>query len=275
MSQSKFSFRTFTTFVLVWTFAVLIISGAMLFISPPGRVAHWTNWQLVGQTKEGWQAIHVLMAILFLIGGLFHILRFNWKVLVHYLKRKRTGRNYRIEMIASLVIFLLVLFGTLMEVPPFSSVMILSHAVKDVWEPEAGAAPMPHTELLSLEEVAKRLELSKENAAEKLRSNGITVADLEATLQQIAKSNNTSPRVIYGHLTSGSEASANTGTTLTGIGRMTVADLAEAMGLETEVLISKLEQMGVAAEPTDRARDIATALEVSPHDLPDRIREKP
>ncbi len=84
--SSKFSFKSFTTFILAWTFVVLILSGVMLFVSPPGRVAHWSNWTLGALTKEGWQEVHVLMAIVFLVGGLFHLLKFNWKVFTHYLK---------------------------------------------------------------------------------------------------------------------------------------------------------------------------------------------
>jgi transcriptional regulator with XRE-family HTH domain len=225
-------------------------------------------------TKEGWQATHTLLALLFLTGGLFHILKFNWKVFVHYLKRKRTGRNYRVELAASLGVFLLVLFGTWVEIQPFSSVMAVGHTIKEMWEPEEGAAPMPHTELLSLTEVAKRLQVSSEDAVKKLEAEGVTVRDPEATLQEIARENGSSPREIYSYLTDETVQPKPTGGAITGIGRMTVADLAEAMGLETDALISRLEEMGVNADPGDNARNIAVQLEISPHDLPDRIREE-
>jgi hypothetical protein len=213
------------------------------------------------------------MAILFLTGGLFHFLKFNWKVFVHYLKRKGTGRNYRVELAASLGVFLLVLFGTWVEIQPFSFVMAVGHTIKEMWEPEEGAAPMPHTELLSLTEVAKRLQVSSESAVKKLEAMGVTVRDPDSTLQEIAKQNSSSPREIYSYLTDETAKPRRTGGAITGIGRMTVADLAESMGLETDALISRLKAMGIEADPSDNARDIAVQLEVSPHDLPDMIRQ--
>ena len=56
-------------------FLMLILSGTMLYVSPPGRVAHWTGWTLLGGSKEQWGAVHSLMALVFLIGGLFHLLK--------------------------------------------------------------------------------------------------------------------------------------------------------------------------------------------------------
>ena len=79
MASKNFSFKTFTSFILAWSFLALIISGAVLYVAPAGRIANWTRWQLIILTKEQWQAVHTLAAIVFLIGGLFHLLKFKLK----------------------------------------------------------------------------------------------------------------------------------------------------------------------------------------------------
>jgi len=68
--MQRFSFKTFTSFLLVLTSFSLVFSGVILFLSPRGRVAHWTDWALMGLGKEEWGAVHILMAIVFLTGSL-------------------------------------------------------------------------------------------------------------------------------------------------------------------------------------------------------------
>jgi hypothetical protein len=86
MNKATFSFRTFTTFILAWTFLALVVSGTVLYVSPPARIANWTRWSVVAWTKQQWQAVRTLSAIVFLTGGLFHLLKFNWKAFVAYLR---------------------------------------------------------------------------------------------------------------------------------------------------------------------------------------------
>jgi hypothetical protein len=52
----------------------------------------------MGLGKEEWGSVHILMAIVFLAGSLFHLLKFNWKVFAHYLKTKRRGFRYTREL---------------------------------------------------------------------------------------------------------------------------------------------------------------------------------
>ena len=62
MARKGFNFRSFTSFILVWTFLTLLVSGAVLYIAPPGRIANWTRWQLMILTKEKWQAVHIFFS---------------------------------------------------------------------------------------------------------------------------------------------------------------------------------------------------------------------
>ena len=131
MKSRGFNFKTFTSFTLAMTFLLLVVSGATLYISPPGRVAHWTDWRLLGITKEGWGGIHILMALVFLIGGLFHILRFNWKIFLHYIRTRSGEFHYGRELVGAALLTALVLTGTMVGVPPFSSVLTLNENIKE------------------------------------------------------------------------------------------------------------------------------------------------
>lgn len=71
-------------------FVVMTATGLVLFITPPGRVAYWTDWTLLGIEKAGWNAVHIVFGPLFVLAGLLHLF-FNWKPFKHYLVNKLTG----------------------------------------------------------------------------------------------------------------------------------------------------------------------------------------
>ena len=75
----KWHTRSFISFLLTWSFAILIVSGIVLYIAPHGRVAHWVNWRLLGLTKDNWAAIHTIIGYLFMIVAVVHFV-FNYRV---------------------------------------------------------------------------------------------------------------------------------------------------------------------------------------------------
>lgn len=58
--KKKFSWKAFISIGLFYSFFILFLTGLALYISPPGRVAHWQEWKFMGFTKENWEAIHVI-----------------------------------------------------------------------------------------------------------------------------------------------------------------------------------------------------------------------
>jgi hypothetical protein len=75
--KNKFSWKAFISFGLTYSFIIIIVSGVMLYMSPPGRYAHWVNWKILGFTKEGWQAIHTVFSYTFVILSIFHLFSIN------------------------------------------------------------------------------------------------------------------------------------------------------------------------------------------------------
>ena len=77
----KFSWKAFISFGLAYMMVILLVSGLILYVSPPGRYAHWVTWTLWGMTKEEWQAVHTVFSFGFIILSVFHLFSANWKTM--------------------------------------------------------------------------------------------------------------------------------------------------------------------------------------------------
>ena len=121
------------SFHLLFTGIVLLVSGLVLFISPPG-VAHSTGWRLLGFDKEQWEAIHTLPGYVGTLFVVFHLV-LNWKALRSYL-RDRARRAYRLkaEFIVTLLLTIIVWIGSAYHIPPFGTVMDWGENIKESWE---------------------------------------------------------------------------------------------------------------------------------------------
>ena len=85
--KDGFYWRAFVTFYVIFSFVVIAASGLVLFLSPPGRVANWSQWSFGALLKSDWQAVHTVFALLFLAAAAFHIY-FNWRVILNYIRLK-------------------------------------------------------------------------------------------------------------------------------------------------------------------------------------------
>ena len=118
-----FNWRAFFSVLACLSFIGMVFTGVILFIVPPGRVANWTGWTLIGLTKHQWIGLHDWFSVIFILASVFHIY-LNWKVLVSYFKNKVSKVfALRFEWVLALVICGFVLIGTLGNVKPFSSLL--------------------------------------------------------------------------------------------------------------------------------------------------------
>jgi len=81
------SLRRFISLSISFSFLIMSYTGIILFLSPKGRVANWTNWELFGLDKTQYTNLHVTFMVLFLLGMFFHIY-LNWGSLLNYLKNR-------------------------------------------------------------------------------------------------------------------------------------------------------------------------------------------
>jgi hypothetical protein len=193
----KFQIKGFTSLLLTVVFSILAFSGIILYLSPRGRVANWTGWTMLGLEKQGWQAVHINLALLFLIVAGLH-LYLNWPVFWCYIKKKgNLALNLKLEMLLAIMLAGVVLMGAIIRIPPFSTVVDLNYQIKDYWERWAAEAPTPHAEELRLSQFADNLGLSASKVMKALQEEGIVVKDASATIGQVAEANSLTPADVY------------------------------------------------------------------------------
>lgn len=115
----RFHGRAFVTFYVTLSFLVLAVSGIVLYVAPPGRVANWSRWTIGSLDRHGWQAVHTVFALLFVLAGAFH-LWFNWRTFWHLL-RSRLGQGLLVkrELVLAAAAVAAVAGLTLADLPPF------------------------------------------------------------------------------------------------------------------------------------------------------------
>lgn len=100
-------------------------------------------------------------------------------------------------MVISLVMVIVILTGTIISIPPFSSVMDLGSLIKDTWPANKDQPFLARAEKLSFDRFVQELGLETEKAAAFLKQKGIQVHDPQDSLKKTADLNHTSPSRIY------------------------------------------------------------------------------
>ncbi|MCW3804030.1 DUF4405 domain-containing protein [Plebeiibacterium marinum] len=278
MNNNKFNWRSFISFGLAIAFIAIFVTGIVLYIAPPGRIAHWTNWKIWALTKEEWQAIHITFSLMFVILSIFHLFSINWKVFISYIKSKTSaGINKKKELATSTIVSLIVLTGTIYAVPPFSSVIELSEYFKETWETTDSEPPAPHTELLSLEQLAIKLEhISLEQIENKLKHSNIKYNSTTESLTEIGKHNDMPPMDIYNKIVNGN-SNLKQGTNISGkagagMGRKTLEQLAVDYNKDIQDLINILESHHINATKDQTLRSIAEEHDMATRDLVEMLK---
>jgi len=274
--SATFSGRGFTSVATTLCFVALAVTGMVLFVTPPGRVAHWTGWRLFGLTKDHWGALHIWFALLFLIASGFHIW-LNWRSLLSYFKSRLTRRfALRREWTLALATSGMVAAGTLAEFPPFSSLIALNETIKNSWEKSGERAPIPHAELLSLRELASEAGADLETMVARLKTEGIAVESPKSIVRDLADEHGITPLQLYNIAIRESERENSEQSAIGGgMGRKTLRQFCADEGLDLTVSLERLRAAGLEADAEMTLRDIATRGGLRPPDLRGILRERP
>jgi hypothetical protein len=54
MAGSKINKRGLASFLTLFGFLIMALTGLILYIMPAGRVAYWIHWEMIGLSKTGW-----------------------------------------------------------------------------------------------------------------------------------------------------------------------------------------------------------------------------
>jgi len=144
----------------------------VLFVSPPGRVANWTNWAVLGLTKHEWVQVHVCFSTLFLTVAVFHLV-LNWRPLMNYLKNRVTLRiGFRWEWVVHCFCA-----ARSTAAPGRRAAVLVPARPQRVSEAALGRpAPtraIPHAELLTVEELAQKASVDLPTATARLAAKGL------------------------------------------------------------------------------------------------------
>lgn len=262
--------KKITSLTMLFSMLIMVYTGIILFIAPAGRVANWSNWEILNLTKTQYGQIHSTFMVLFIIGTILHLF-YNWKPITSYMKN--TAKEmvfFTKDTMASLVVTSLVLLGTLYFITPFSTFLDFGEEVKESWEKDLGTAPYSHAELSSLKSFSKKVGFDLEKSKEILTTNSIVFQE-EQSLRQIASSNNLSPRAVYELLKKEFEKGGVKIVEFSGLGRKSVDAVASTLGLTTTELIGKLQVLGIKAEKNDKFRTLAEDNDLSPMDVMEQL----
>ena len=305
--KMRFNWRAFFSVLAGLSFLGMVFTGVILFVVPPGRIANWTGWTIIGLTKHQWIGLHDWFSIIFVVASVFHIY-LNWKALVSYFKNKISKAfALRIEWALALVICCVVFLGTLGDIKPFSALLVWNENIKHAWDSPQRRAPIPHAELLSLTELSEQVrDLSLETILGNLKSRGIEVESGDVVLGDLADAYNMTPAHLYdialgqagpgrgtgGHgeggrgfggpggrteqhgdaVESGTEHPKEGG--IRGFGRMTLKLYCEQTDMDVNEAVKKLQDAGYKADPDMTIRNIADSKGVHPSEIRNLI-ERP
>jgi len=287
--RPRFILRAFTSVLLAAAFIVLVITGVFLFVSPPGRIANWTNWNLLGLTKKEWIDLHVCFSALFLLGSILHLI-LNLRPLFGYFKDNvRRSIGFRLEWAFAIIICALVFAGTRWGTEPFSSFLAFNEKVKQSWDKPRARAPIPHAELLTLSELAEKAGVEMAVASNRLAAKGITGLSPDIIVQKLADQNQRSAQQIYETLLSepshgrseggrgggGGYGRGGSGGGGGGVGWKTLAQFCTDEGMKLEEAQARLRAKGIKADAQQTLREIAVSNGYSrPSELLEILRKK-
>jgi hypothetical protein len=266
-ASAKFHWKVFVSFYVVFSFLALAVSGIVLYIAPPGRIANWSVWQLALLSKAQWQAVHTIVALLFLVAGGFHIY-FNWKVLVAYVKSKlQAGIRMKRELAAASLTGAAILAVSITGLPPFGTVMDVGEEIKNSWATSTSEPPVPHAELLTVAKLSETVKIPAEKALANLEKQGVKVSQATTTVQQIADANKLTPQEVYQKIQSEDAKPKVSVAEGGGWGRMNVQQVCERFSVPVDAGVARLQAAGIEATASTAIRELATARGKTPIDI--------
>ncbi|WP_147822230.1 DUF4405 domain-containing protein [Salidesulfovibrio onnuriiensis] len=264
--------RKITSLTSLLSFIVTLVTSVVLYITPHGRVAYWSDWTFWGLSKTQWGDIHITVGLLFLLASLWHIW-LNWKPITTYMKNKaRDLVVFTRPMLVSVVLTLAVLVGTLLHLPPMQQVLDLAEHIKEVQTATYGNPPYGHAELSKLNKFCSYMGFDVDAALAALREAGYTERLAPDTvLVELAHANGATPQQVYivmrDALAGKDPFAALPANPPEGLGKMKLADICANFGLPVNEALHKLTSGGMKAAADMTLKQIAAENGVTPRDI--------
>ena len=259
--------RKITSLTALISFVLLMVTSIILYIVPSGRVAYWAGYKLWGLDKVQWGNVHINLGFLLLLAIILHIY-YNWTPMISYMKNKsKQLKVFTADFNISLLVTLVVFFGTLAGIPPMSSIINLGDAITDKANLYYGEPPYGHAELSPLADFADKTKVDLDAALAKLKSAGIVVSSPAQTMTEIATVNGISPQHIYDVIKPKNSADVNVMPEEApgGTGSRTLEQICKMYQLDQDMIVRGLTEKGISAELGQTMKMIATTNSVDPH----------
>lgn len=267
--------RKITSLTALLSFVLLILTSFVLYIVPAGRVAYWSDWRLWGLTKTQWSQVHLNLGVLMLLAICLHIY-YNWKPITLYLKNKARQmtvftRDFNMALLITVVFFL----GTLLMVPPFSTIIVISENVKDKAALEYGEPPFGHAELATFKSLVQKTGLDLAQSLDLLKEKGLKIENPEQIFLEIAKMNQITPKKLYDAIRPADKVQSAGLPALPppGTGNLTLVQLCEKSMLDIEKIRKVLEGKGLQVSTDIKLKEMAGQNNLSPIELYDIVRD--
>ena len=276
--------RSFTAFMVTTAFAVMVVTGVVLFVVPQGRIANWVDWRLLGLGKEAWGDIHLLFGTVFIVAGVAHLYPYNWKAFKNYLAKRVSGRldlkRPKREVVLAIAATLLLVAGAIADVPPFSYLFQLNETAKQAWvaSPEY-EPPFGHAEELPLASIARKTGMDLDKALAELKARGLRVDGPSDRLNRVARVNGLSPMDVYmvirqfekrpdvKTLVTFTPEAVEDRFEGTGVGRKTLEQILNEVGMDFAAARKRLAAAGIEVSKDDTMRAVADRHDLSPIDV--------
>ena len=260
--------RKVTSLTALLSFLVTLLTSVVLYIVPEGRVAYWADWHFLFLTKTDWADVHTTVGTLFLLALILHIW-LNWKLLLAYMKnRARELVVTTVPMLVAFVLTFLVFAGTLIGLPPMSTLLEYGAQIKEQATETYGNPPYGHAETSPLKKFCGFLGMDPAKALEALHQAGYDPAiNEQTTIADIARSKGVSPQQVYDVIRSGQGADPFKMMPVQppeGTGKLSVSSVSKSYGLDEAEVLSRLKAAGIEATPESTFKDLAAAHGGSP-----------
>ena len=270
--------RRVVSLTLVISLVPLLITSVVLYIVPEGRVAYWSDWKMLGLTKTQWGDIHINLGWLFLLAGLLH-LYLNWKPILLYMKNKaKKLKVFTVEFNVSFFLTVFCVAGTLMGIPPLSTIIDFGASFKEAAAQKYGEPPYGHAELSSLQTLTRRTGLDLEQVMVELSAAGLKCEGELQTVLEVAQLNKVTPKEVW-QIMQKAQPVAAVGERpvfpdepFPGFGRKTLEEICNTYGFDYKNIIAALRDKGVVAASNQTIKDIAGNNSTDPHHLFELIR---
>jgi hypothetical protein len=131
------SSRQLISLLTLYLFIFMVLTGLVLYIVPPTRVARELQWTLAGISKTEYIRLHTILSFGFLVVALMHAW-YNRSVLWRYLLLGRQVKIWNVESILAFVFIVVLLGASYFNVPPVDKIMSWGTAFKESWDGPCG-----------------------------------------------------------------------------------------------------------------------------------------